>query len=308
MTRTQERTLSMFILFINTVKKFVVITITIPTFNAKFADFESLVNELRDIEQQQSLQSNTLDAKAKKDLRMQCYVQLRTISDSINAYAVGTDNDTLLQQASVSVGKSKALADTAFATFCETFYNMAQPLAADLEDYGVSTALLANYRSNIDNFLIIISAPRENIINRAESTKKLAELFVKAKAQVSKLTKLAAIKRTSEASFYNKLIESTKVIDTGSTTIALRVSLKDENGEGQRGFVFSFVRTADGKAFEYKTNDNGTIVRQFFKDGAYTVSIIRLGFTSFTGNIIVEDGVTYKLEVTVNMTDKTIMF
>jgi hypothetical protein len=308
MTRTQERTLSMFILFINTVKKFSSITATIPTFTAKFGVLEDAVNELRDMEQQQTMQSSTLDAKNKKNVRMVCFTQLRTVSDSLNAYAVGTDNDALLQQVSVSIGKAKLMADTAFATFCETFYNLANPLATDLVPYGIDAALLTDFRANIDAFLVILSAPRENIINRADTTKKLADAFAKNKLQITKLATLAAIKRTSEPSFYNKLIESTKVMDTGATTIAFRVSLKDQDGLGLRAFTFTLVRVADGKVFEYKTNENGTIVRQFLKDGAYTVTIAKQGFTSFTNNIIVEDGVTYKLDAVANTMDKTVSF
>lgn len=308
MTRTQERTLSMFILYSNSVKKFSSLTATIPVFTAKFAEFEDTVNELRDIEQQQSVQTNTLDAKAKKDLRMQCFMQLQSVSDSLNAYAIGTDNDVLLQQVSASISKSKLMADTAFVTFCEMFYNIANPLAANLVTYGINAALLTSFRANIDAFLIIISAPRENIINRAESTRKLIELFAKSKVQIIKLNKLAAIKRTSDPSFYTKLMESTKIVDTGSTTIAFRASLKDQDGMGLRGFTFTLVRATDGKAFEYKTNDNGTIVRQFFKDGAYAVTIAKIGYTSFVGNIIIEDNVTYKLDAVANTVDKVMSF
>lgn len=308
MTRNQERTLSMLILFINATKKVAAITATIPTFPARFSDFEATVNEIRDIEQLQSMQMNTLNAKAKKDLRMQCFTQLRTVWDSLNAFAIGTENEALEKQVSMQIGKLKVIADTTFATQCETLYNIALPLATDLVAYGIPAPFLPSFRANIDTYLNIISAPRENIINRADNTKKLAELFTEAKAQLTKLTKLAAIKRTSDASFYNKLIESTKIVDLGSTPIALRVSLKDQDGLGARGFTFTFSREDDGKVFEYKTNDNGTIVRQFFKDGAYAVTASRIGFIATTSNIIIEDGITYKLEAVVNMTDKTISF
>ncbi len=308
MTRNQERTLSMLILFSNTMKKATAVTATIPTFSTKFAELEAKINEIRDIEQQQSTQTNTIDSSAKKDLRMQCFLQLRTVSDSLNAFAIGTENNTLAQQVAMPIGKLKTAADTTFATQCETFYNIALPLAADLVPYGVPALLLPSFRTDIDNYLNIISAPRENIINRADTTKKLAAIFTEAKTILSKLVKLAAIKRTSDASFYNKLIESTKIVDTGSTPIALRVSVKDQDGTAIRGFTFTFVRATDSKAFEYRTNENGTIVRQFFKDGVYTVTASRIGFTSATDNIIIEDGITYKLEAVVNLTDKTIAF
>jgi hypothetical protein len=308
MTRPQERTLSMFLLLLNFLKKNLAITATVPHFIVNFDAFEALVNEIRDIEQQQSVQTSTVTAKAKKDLRMSCLSQMQTVVDAVNSYAVGINDDVLLAKVSVGISKYKNNADTAFATGCETYYNIALPLAADLAPYGTGAPYLAAFRADIDTYLDIITAPRENIIERADTTKLLATLFDNGKKQVVRLTKLVSIKRLSEPSFFSKFTESIKIVDTGSTKIALRVALKDQDGLALRAFTFTFIRATDGKAFEYKTNDNGTIVRQFFKDGAYTVTITKIGYTTFVGNIIIEDNVTYKLDAVANTVDKVVVF
>jgi hypothetical protein len=306
MTKTQERTLSMLLLVTSFLKKNTPITATIPQFTPNFNTLEATVDEIRDIEQQQTVQSTTTNAKNKKDLRMQCFVELRMVHDVLLAYSVGVNNDALAQQVSTSISRYTTIADTTFATACEQYYNIANPLAADLEPYGVDAAYLAAFRANIDMYLSMISAPRENIISRAESTKLLVTLFTKAKKDLDRLTKLVTIKRLSEPSFYNKYLESIKIIDSGSTKMAMRVALKDQDGLGGRNFVFTFVRLSDNKAFEYKTNDNGTIVRQFFKDGEYTVTVTKLGYTAMTTNILIQENETYKMEVNVNTIDKTI--
>jgi hypothetical protein len=308
MTRPQERTLSMFMLVVSFLKKNLTITATVPHFTPNFDAFEALVNEIRDIAQRQSVQTNTATAKYKKDLRASCFSQMQTVVDAVNSYSVGINDDVLLAKVSVGISKYNTIADTAFATGCETFYNIALPLAADLAPYGTGAPYLAAFRADIDTYLDIITDPRESIIERANTTKLLATLFDNGKKEVVRLTKLVSIKRLSEPSFFSKFTESIKIVDTGSTKIALRVSLKDQNGLPLRAFTFTFVRPTDGKAFEYKTNDNGTIVRQFFKEGEYTVTIAKIGYTTFVGNIIIEDNVTYKLEAVANTVDKVVSF
>ena len=279
---------------------------TIPQFTQVFAAFEIIVNEIIDIEQLRITDDSGIQTTTKKDLRMQCTTQLQNVLDILKAYSVAINDSVLLQKIPTRFSKIKLLPDTAFSADCNKYYAIAAPLTADLDPYGIDAAYMTAFRQNIDDYTDVITNPRTAIINRADSTAQLKVLFANAKKELEKLTIFVTTKRLTDPRLYSKYLESIRIIDNGSTPHALRVSLKAEDGTPLRTFTFTFLRQADGKVFEYKTNENGTIVRNYFKEGNYQVTINKTGYTPATTTITLEPNITYKLNATANTTDKTI--
>lgn len=307
MNKSQERTFSMFLLVLNYLKTNLGTLTSVPQFLTVFALFETLVNQITDIEQIRITDDSNIQTSTKKDLRMQCTVQLQSILDMLRAHAAATNDNVLLQRIPTRFSLLSKLADTAFSADCNKYYAIANPLTSALAPYGVDAVYMAAFRQNIDNYTDAITNPRTSIISRADSTSQLKVLFSTAKKQLEILTIFVTTKRLTEPRFYSKYIESLKVIDNGSTPLALRVSLKSEDGTPLRAFTFTFTRNTDGKIFEYKTNENGTIVRNFFKEGTYTLNISKNGYTPCTNIIEIEANITYKVLAIANTIDKTIM-
>jgi Carboxypeptidase regulatory-like domain len=306
MTKPQERTLSMFLLVINYLKTNLTLLTTIPQFTAVFTAFENIVNDIVDTEQLRITDDSGIQTASKKDIRMQCTTQLQNLIDMLKAHAVATNDSVLSQKISIMFSKVKTLADTAFAAECNKYYAIAEPLTAALAPYGINAAYMIAFRQNIDDYTDIITTPRTSIINRADSTAQLKVLFTNGKKELDKLTIFVTTKRLTDPRLYSKYMESIRVIDNGSTPHALRISLKAQDGTPLRAFTFTFTRQADGKVFEYKTNENGTIVRPYFKEGTYNVTITKTGYTPATTVITLEPNITYRLNATANTDDKTI--
>jgi hypothetical protein len=304
MTRIQERTLSMQLGVVSFLKKQAAITATIPQFAVNFTPFEATVNAIRDIEQEQLVADSKSNTKSKSDLRMQCVVQLRMVIDALGAYAVGANDNSLLQKTNVTDTHLKSSADTTFASQCDLFYNLAVPLVADLVPYGITAAKLSTFRDDVDSFIDIIPQPRQTIISRANSTEQLVTLFAQAKTQLERISKLVAIKRLTEPTFFNIFTESTKIVSSGSTPIALRITVADNDGVALRSVNCTLTRLHDNKILTYKTNENGTILRHFLQEGMYDVAFTKIGFAPFTTQIILEAGVTFQLHILVDTTKK----
>jgi PEGA domain len=306
MNKSQERTFSMLLLVLNYFKNNTAITSGIPQFTNVFTAFEVTINDIIEIEQTRISDDSQIQTSTKKDLRMQCTAQLETLIEMLRAHAAAINDIVLLQKLNQPFSKIKILADTAFAADCNKYYTMAQPFEADLIPYGITAAKMTVFLQDITDYTNIITTPRATIIGRAEATVLLKEKFATAKKQLETLTIFATTKRLTKPSFYSQFIKSSKIIDNGSTPRALSIALKDETGTPLRAFTFTFTRLADGKAFEYKTNENGTIVRQFFKEGTYSLSISKSSYTTYTGTVEIEAGTTYKITATANSLDKTI--
>jgi hypothetical protein len=305
MTQTQERTLSMYLLIVQYLQNNATV-VSVPGFQNLLNRFENTVNDIRDIEQLRINDDSAIQSASKKDLRMQCLTALENILDMLKAHADISNDTVLAQKTNIQFSLLKRLADTAFAADCDKYYQIAVSNAAALVPYGITAAYLADFRQVIDAYISVITQPRAAIISRADNTVILRNLFVKGKKEMESLTLQVTTKRITAPNFYSQFIKSSKIIDNGSTLRALSIALKAEDGTPLRAFTFTFTRIADGKIFEYKTNENGNIVRQFFKDGIYTLTITKVGYTPYTDTIQIEAGTTYKIAATANTIDKII--
>ena len=151
----QERYLSMLLGIESYLSNNTTITALIPNFAAIFAPFTQNVNAIRDIEQAQNEGTTVVSSQSKKDLRMQCTMQLETVLDAMAAYAVIRNNAALKINSNPKRSEIRRTADTTFATECDRFHKMANGIVTQIEPYGVNAALLTTFRANIDEFINI---------------------------------------------------------------------------------------------------------------------------------------------------------
>jgi hypothetical protein len=240
--------------------------------------------------------------KAQTILTLQLTVVLKAYFD----FKADKTHQNLL--ASVGQASLKSMADTNFVTKCRDIYDlaMAQPIA-DLVPYGVTAAWLASYHAGLLDFTNFIPNPRLTMVDKAAATSMIAAGFTEAKTGLDKITGLVDILQYQDAAFYRSFQQVMRVINIGSRVLAFRVLAADIAGNAVRNCDLTLLRKSDGKVFEYATNDNGTLQRRFLQEAVYTVTISKLGYTPLSGDITLESGETYLLEVLVDTVDRHIV-
>ena len=306
MTKNQERTFSMYKNVKDCLTTNSTIATTLPQYVAYYTLFDASVNQIAIVQAQQLQNTTAVQTASKAQLRRECISSIERLLIVINAYTLITQNATLKQQSAAPLSDYKTSADTVFAAQCNNLYDAGFTHKTALEDYGINAAFFADFRSSINDYTTIIATPRQTAISNAATTKALAALFDKAKKELADLTILVALKKFTEPAFYNNFIASSKIIDVASKPYALRVAISYPGTTPFPAFAVSFIRLSDNKVFEYKTNENGIIIRPTFKAGTYNVTINKAEYTPTTTTIVIQENITCKLNATVNITDKTI--
>jgi len=100
-----------------------------------------------------------------------------TVSGSVFAYASTVNNQTLKEAVSYTESSLKYVRDTISAERCTVIHSQASAVVADLGDYGVTPAVLAELDDRITAFIELIAAPRVAITSRKGATSVLVELI-----------------------------------------------------------------------------------------------------------------------------------
>jgi hypothetical protein len=305
MTKNQERTFSMYKNVKDCLTANNSIALTLPQYASHYAVFVASLDQIAVVQAQQLQNTTKVQTQSKAQLRRECTSSIERLLIALNAYALITQNATLKQQVSAPLSEYKQSADTVFAAQSNNLYGTGFNYVVQLVDYGINAAFFTNFRDDINDYTAIIATPRQTAISNAATTTALSALFDKAKKELTDLTTLVALKKFSEPAFYSNFVASSKIIDSNSKPYALRVVLTDQNNTPLRAFTFTFTRIADGKIFEYKTNENGTIARNNLKAGLYNAVITKTGYTSNTTTITLQENITYRLNAVANTIDKT---
>jgi hypothetical protein len=306
MTKNQERTFSMCKNVQKCLQTNSSSTANLPQYAAHYALFETTIGQIAVVQGQQLANTTKVQTQSKAELRRLATHNVERLLIAINAYALITQNNALKQSVAAPLTEYRQSADTVFAAQCNNLYDIGFAIAADLTDYGIDANLFTDFRANIDDYTNIITNPRQTAISNAATTALLATLFSKIKKELADLTILIQLKKFSEPNFYHSFVESCRIIDNNTKKNALRVSAAAQDSTPLRNVIFTFIRQADNKVFEYKTNENGIILRPNFKAGLYSVTIAKIGYTPFTASIDIQENITYKLNAIINTTDKTI--
>ena len=305
MTIKQERTLSMYL----AVKKFLLmhnnIVAGLPHFASYSTAFTAAISDIQDAAQLQNDADSKDQTTTKRDLRARQTVLTLQLLAVLKAY-FKFKNDTTHQNAlQLSRSALNNFADTNYITKCRELYDTAHALPiADLTPYGIDTAWLANFYTKLADFADIIPNPRLTMIDRTVATALVLQHFTTATNNLSSITGLVDLLQFTNAPFYHSFKNVLKVVNVNARALAFKTSVKDPSGTGLRNVNFLFVRQTDNQAFEFTTNENGTIQRRFFNDGIYTLTISKTNYTTISGNVTIDGGDTYILDVEVDTVNK----
>jgi 5-hydroxyisourate hydrolase-like protein (transthyretin family) len=301
----QERKLSMYAAVIDLIDANAAIVTPLHNFSAIYTPFKTTVSNIQTLQQQQRGTVSVGTTQLKTDLRRNLTIETRKITNALSVYFTILRDPTHNNIVKKAASYWSASADTNFVSDCRNVFDLATTHATDIANYGITAANLTAYATAIDAFQLIIPKPRMTIIDKKAFTNQLETNFTAAKNHLDIITALITTLEFSNTQFYNRFLSAKKIISTGSRVTAFRMAIKSATGTPQTGFTVQLLRQATGDTTIYKTNKNGTLVRQNMMDGTYDITITKNDYTPISGKIALILGETYILELTVDTTTKT---
>jgi hypothetical protein len=173
--------------------------------------------------QESSPSGITLDKAAKRDAMTDAAM---FVKGAVQAFATDNANNELFGSVNYSLSEIKRAADTIARDRALLIYNKAFPLLAKLADYGITAAVLTDFKTAIANFTAIIPKPRTAINSIKAATTSIEELFIEADIILKrKVDKFMVQFKASNVSFYNTYLNARQIIDLGKGSKTIEVIL-----------------------------------------------------------------------------------
>lgn len=304
MLNYQENKRSMYITLKDVLSKSKQIWINIPAFKDAVDEFETTI---ADIDTQRLIQEGkTIGiSEDKQKISVEMMHLTNEFASTLYAYASKIGNNELLEKVNYSPSKLINARDTILKDICQLVHDEANNLIAELAEYGKTPADVEKFRKTIESFDAILAKPRTAIALRKTATSKLVELFKNNDNIIkTRLDKLVENFQQSQPKFYKEYKTARIIINTGSQTTALIVTINDQNGNPIQKVSARIVNIPPHKSKDIineiskKTGVRGTFRVIYLLEGNYKITISKIGYIEKTLNFIVTKAETTKLNLT----------
>lgn len=282
------------------------ITTSLPSFSGYFTTVQSTMTQIEAAKVQQEADKSG-DTTAKKLLRTSLITQAMDVSRRVVAYATNVNNSSLLALVNYSESDLNKTSDEKLVSKCQVIRDNANTNVTALATYGVTAAILTALQTSITNFNNSIPKGRVDTTDTGAATKLLASLFKTLAANWKKIDTLVEMVRTTQVAFYNEYQKVSKVIETGGSTLPLKVkALNAQTGEPEAN-VTLVLKPTNGLLKAAAVNGNSSIVKKTaagggsnyksLADGTYILEAEKPGFKKIVETVNVINGEMTVLEI-----------
>ena len=176
--------------------------------------FGELVNQINESQLAQQ-EAQVFLGKNKKQLKSMIAQKADILNDSIEAFALVTDDSKLANKMASSYSELNRMRNADFSPAIQLIIAEAESNKNVLEsEYGVTAEQVEDLKSNLDDFLAMNGQPRAYRIASIQATKDLEQLFVDATAILdSRLDKVMSIFKRRDLNFYNGYQAARVIVD-----------------------------------------------------------------------------------------------
>ena len=306
MTGKQESKYSMKLALRDFFNKNATITSILPSFGTLFPLFTGNIIQIQVIREQQETDKSGISDN--KDLLHDDLVfKALDVSRKTEVYAKMSNNAILAKEVHYSETELNKAADSKLKDKAILIYDKANANIAALTTYGITATTLTALKNAIDLFNAAIPSTRIGRTETKAATDQLAKLFKANDELLSKFDLLVEVVRLNQPAFYSSYHDNRKVIETGTSTLALTALITDAiTGEGIKGAKATFVvQNGTAKAATTKAEKpiiKITAIKGIFKiknmaDGIYIVTIEKTGYKIATVTVNIANGDMTVLEV-----------
>lgn len=157
-----------------------------------------------------------------------------SVISPVKAYAVLLDppDTTLEAQMDLSVTDLRRLNDDQIGQDAQTLLGIVNPLIPELDDVGITPAIITSWQGDITNYLNALANPRIAITHRASLTGELVTLFEEANKILKKVLDPISISFKAEnPHYYTDYQKAREIIDRGKGTTSVKGMCTGPDGE-----------------------------------------------------------------------------
>lgn len=278
------------------------ITKELPEFDAIFAEFQHINNEIDRITKIQSF-DRTGHAKEKSQLKEVLVLLSLDNSQKLTAFAKLNKDPVLAAEIKFTKSQLNSTNDLMISEFARMIYDKAEANLGSLSAYGITQETQSVLLNSINAYNLSVSKPRLGQTERSDATKQLAEFFTAAEELLAKIDAVVNILMLKQPGFYNQYKEARKIVDSGTSYLALKASaIEAVEGTPLRGVTFTFfpegVKMSVGnEKIVKKTAEKGAFYLKTLPEGNYNVKVSKTGFKVQEVKVSVVPGEMAEMEV-----------
>ena len=302
MTTKQENRTKMHLAVIDYLAPNAEFTKDLPDFDANFAAFKHINNEIDRITKIQSF-DRTGHAKEKGQLQEVLILLALDNSQKLSAFAKLSKNLVLTAEIKFTKSKLAGSNDIMLSEYARMIYDKAEANLGALSAYGITQETQSLLLNSINAYNLSISKPRLGQTERSDATKQLAEYFITADDLLAKIDAVINILMLKQPNFYNQYKDARKVVDTGTSSLALKASaIEVAGGTPLKGVKFIFfpegvMMSMGNEKIEKKTAEKGIFYLKTLPEGNYNVKVSKTGFKGQEVKVSVVPGEMAEIEV-----------
>jgi hypothetical protein len=306
MTSHQEATEKMSLSSVTFLNDNTAITGTFPDFAIYFSIVQATNAQIQVAQVQQEADKSG-DITTKKELKLTLIAQATEVSRRVVAYATNVNNNALRVLVNYTESDLKKSSEQKLISSCQVIYDNANAHVTELGTYGINIRSLDWLQTLITNFSNTIPKGRVDTTDSGEATRLLASLFKTLSANWAKIDTLVEMVKTSQPNFYNEYQKVRKIIETGKSSLPLRIkAINAETGAPEANVTLTLIPTSElskaaaatGKSnVVKKTAAGGGSNYKSVPDGTYTVEAEKPGFKKVIETVNVVHGELTVLEI-----------
>lgn len=251
------------------------------------------------------------DTATKNQLRASLVAQTMDVTRRVVAFASNTNNSSLLELVNYTETELKKCSDQKLVASCQVVRDSANTNVAALATYGVTPALLTTLQTTITNFSNTIPKGRVLTTDSSEATKTLATSFKTLTANWAKIDTLVEMVKVSQPSFYDEYKKVRKIIEVGTSTLALKVKATNAKTQAPEANVTLTLTPTNGQLKSASVSEKNGVVKKtaagggsIYKsvaDGIYTLTAKKSGFKEVVETVNVVNGEMTTVDIVMEM-------
>jgi len=305
MKTKQENRFKMYLVVVGFCEKNVDITTALPNFSINLSKLKTTCEQIHIIAE---AQANDISGTTvgKNHFREKLVVLGADTSRKLVAYATLSNDQKLLKEIRYTESDLRHLSDTILANVVKLIYEGAQTHLALLANYLITSETQSALLKAIDDYMLVLPAPRVRKVSQVQATKQLAALLATGDEALVAMDVVVEIVRLTAPDFYTGYKSVRKIIETGNRKLAVKGLVTEAlTGEPIPGVVISFWPDGDmlktaatGKAsLVKKSAAKGGFVVSSLPAGTYRVTLQKIGYTEQTLTVYVNNGELTTMDV-----------
>lgn len=302
MTGRQISFISMYRRVMNLLRKKTDVIQNLPAIAEVLNSYETNLNAIVSLGNEQGTDIRGLRTQ-KVEMKTSTGEKALDMSHRVEAFAKITGNVVLAKKIHYTDSDVFRTSDYEFLTACTIILETSMANRDALVEYGVTPESLIDLKSSIDAWKEVMDSPKEGYTGKKQATTQLTDLFNTQTGYAEKVDALVELLKYSNVPFYNEYQDTRKVVyRRGSITVKCEVT-DEATGTPLTGATVNF--SVEGVLIVEKTTSiNGGLTIKSMNDGAYTVTVSRLGYVTqvLTVNVMNVELTTVKVALNTSTT------